>query len=416
VSPAKPSLDLLRSLTGEHVLRALMTEPRLTRAEIAARTGISKPTVGESVRRLTEAGLLYDTGERTTGRGRIGTYYALAADLGVALVLGIAPDGVVAEALDAHGQVVAREAEAVGHPAKPDEVVRALRAAAERAVAGSPGPARLAVVNAADPVDRSSGRLMHLPDAPFLVGELSPVEVLSPLVAGPVTVDNDVNWAARAERAAAAPGEPEDFAYLYLGEGLGCAIVADGEVRRGAGGLAGETAHVLTCGPGGRAVTFTEVFAELQLRRPSSTAIDVPALLSAVDTGGDPATGVLATLADAVCGVLAAVVALTDPQFVVVGGTWGTCPVVLQAVSDRSGRLPRSALVRAASVTSEPSLTGARPQALRDLRAVILTQGSARPAAARSRLVSHEVDAHPRHGGAVDVQGNSSSGLPPRRD
>jgi predicted NBD/HSP70 family sugar kinase len=235
------------------------------------------------------------------------------------------------------------------------------------------------VVSAADPVDRGSGRLMHLPDAPFLVGELSPVEVLAPLIAGPVTVDNDVNWAARAERAVADPGELEDFAYLYLGEGLGCAVVADGEVRRGHGGLAGEIAHLLTPGRAGRAVAFTEVFAELHLRRPSSTAIDVPALLSVVESGGDPATGVLATLADAVCGVLAAVVALTDPQVVVVGGAWGTCPVVLQAISDRSGRLPRSALVRAASVTSEPPLTGARHQALRDLRAVVLTQGAARP-------------------------------------
>src|SRR3954465_16002183 len=416
MNPAKPSLELLRSLTDEHVLRALIAERRLTRAEIAARTGISKPTVSESARRLTEAGLLRDTGERTTGRGRVGTYYALAEDLGFALVVGIAPEGVVAEAVDVHGEVIAREVEAVWRPAHPDDVARALRAVAERARRGGSGPARLAVVSAADPVDRGSGRLVHLPNAPFLVGELSPVEVLAPLIAGPVTVDNDGNGAARAERAAGDPGQLEDFAYLYLGEGLGCAVVADGEVRRGAGGLAGAGAHLLTRGPGGPAVTFTEVFAELQLRRPSSTAIDVPALLSAVDTGGDPATGVLATLADAVCGVLAAAVAWPDPQFVVVGGTWGTCPAVLQAVSDRRGRLPRPALVRAASVTSEPSLTGARPQALRALRAVILTQGSARPAAARSRLVSHEVDAHPRHGGAVDVQGNSSSGLPPRRD
>src|SRR4051812_18408677 len=152
MTSAKPSLALLRSLTDEHVLRALIDERRLTRAEIAARTGISKPTVGESVRRLTEAGLLRDTGERTTGRGRIGTYYALAADLGVALVLGIAPDGVVAEAVDVHGQVVAREAEAVGRPAQPDPVAGALRAAAGRALAGSPRPAPAGRGRAADPV------------------------------------------------------------------------------------------------------------------------------------------------------------------------------------------------------------------------------------------------------------------------
>src|SRR6476661_8708021 len=111
MTPVKPSLELLRSLTDEHVLRALTTEPRLTRAEIAARTGISKPTVGESVRRLAQAGVVRDTGERTTGRGRVGTYYGLADDLGTALVVGISPEGVVAEAVDVHAQVVAREVE-----------------------------------------------------------------------------------------------------------------------------------------------------------------------------------------------------------------------------------------------------------------------------------------------------------------
>src|SRR4051812_38330443 len=149
MSPAKPSLELLRSLTDEHVLGALIAERRLTRAEIAARTGISKPTVGESVRRLTEAGLLRDTGERTTGRGRVGTYYALAENLGVALVVGIAPEGVIAEAVDVHGGVVAREVEEVGRPAHPEHAAHALRAAAERALVGA-GPARLAVVSAAD--------------------------------------------------------------------------------------------------------------------------------------------------------------------------------------------------------------------------------------------------------------------------
>ena len=74
------------------------------------------------------------------------------------------------------------------------------------------------------------------------------------MVAGPVTLDNDVTWAARAERAAAAPDRLDDIAHLYLGEGLGCAVAADDELRRGHRGLAGEIAHVLARGPGGRAV------------------------------------------------------------------------------------------------------------------------------------------------------------------
>ena len=78
MAPTKPTLELLRSLSDEHVLRALMAQRRATRAEIAAATGLSKPTVSESVRRLSASGSVVDTGERTTGRGRVGTYYALA--------------------------------------------------------------------------------------------------------------------------------------------------------------------------------------------------------------------------------------------------------------------------------------------------------------------------------------------------
>jgi predicted NBD/HSP70 family sugar kinase len=374
MTPAKPSLELLRSLTDEHVLRALMQERRLTRAEIAARTGISKPTVSESVKRLIQAGLLADTGERTSGRGRIGTYYGLANGLGVALVVGIAPEGIVAETIDVHGQVVAREVEHVQRPARPEQVTRALRTAARRAGAASPGPVRLAVVSAADPVERATGRLVHLPDAPFLLGELSPVHALARVVAGPVVVDNDVNWAARAERSAAAPGALDDFAYLYLGEGLGCAVVADGQVRRGHRGLAGEIAHLLVRGPQGRAVHFTEVFAEVGLRQPQSTAIDVAALLQVVGGDGAQPRRVRAVLAEATGGVLAALVALADPQLVVIGGSWGTYPAFVEALTEQLTRLPRRLPVRAAQTTSEPSLSGARQQATQDLQAAVLAQ------------------------------------------
>jgi len=65
-----------------------MAHERLTRAELATETGISRPTISESVRRLDAADLVRDTGVRTTGRGRVGSYYALAPDLGGALVVG----------------------------------------------------------------------------------------------------------------------------------------------------------------------------------------------------------------------------------------------------------------------------------------------------------------------------------------
>ena len=372
--PAKPSLELLRSLTDEHVLRALMQARRLTRADLATRTGLSKPTVGESVRRLTAAGLLRDTGERTPGgrgRGRVGSYYALAGTIGSALVASIAPDGVVAESVDAFGDTVASAREAIGQ-ARPAPVTAALLGAAAQVQRQAGQTTRLAVVSAADPVERGSGRLVHLSDSPFLLGELNPAEILAPQVGGPVIVDNDVNWAARAEREHGSTGSLDDFAYVFLGEGLGCAIVSDGEVSRGCAGLAGEIAHLVTVGPHGQATRLIEVFGDLGLRRAGSTAIDVDRLLS-VATGQDPqAAGTRQALGQAISGVLAAIVALADPGLVIIGGSWGRHPVVMETISSAFARLPRHVPVRAAELTDQPSLAGARSDAVRRLRSAIV--------------------------------------------
>ena len=375
MDPARPSLELLRSLTDEHVLRALMRQRRLTRAELAAETGISKPTAGESVRRLVDAGLVADTGQRTAGgrgRGRVGSYYALAGGVGVALAVSIAPDGIVAECIDAHGATVARAQETVSRPARPVQAAAALRAAADKARHDAGLTPRLAVVSAADPVDRATGRMVHLPDAPFLLGELDPVQILAPRINGPVTVDNDVNWAAQAERDHARAAAPDDFAYLFLGEGLGCAIISDGRVRRGHAGLAGEVAHLITVGPRGQALPFIEVFSELGLRRTGSTAIDVQRLLTAATGPGPQAAATRHAIGQAVSGVTAAVVALTDPELIVIGGSWGSRPVILENIAAGTARLARTVPVRGAELTDNPSLAGARTDALSRLRSDII--------------------------------------------
>jgi predicted NBD/HSP70 family sugar kinase len=377
VDPAKPSLQLLRSLTDEHVLRALMQRRRLTRAELAAQTGISKPTVGESVRRLAEAGLVADTGQRTAGgrgRGRVGVYYALADGIGAALAVSIAPAGIVAECIDAYGEVVSRAEEQISRSARPEQAAAALRIAAARARTGAGLTPRLAAVSAADPVDRGTGRLIHLPDAPFLVGDLDPVQILASHVDGPVSVDNDVNWAAQAERDHAGAAALDDFAYVFLGEGLGCAVVSDGQVVRGHNGLAGEIAHLITVGPHRQAMPLIEVFGELDLRQAGSTAIDVARLLA---TAAGPQPGAPATrhlIAQAVSGALAAIVALADPELIMIGGPWGSHPAILDAITACTARLRRHVTVRAAELTDNPSLAGARTDALSRLRSDIITR------------------------------------------
>jgi predicted NBD/HSP70 family sugar kinase len=117
---------------------------------------------------------------------------------------------------------------------------------------------------------------------------------------------------------------------------------------------------------------FTDVFADLGLRRAGSTAIDVPTLLTTTSRGPRADTSREA-LARAICDVIAALVALSDPARVIVGGTWGVDRDILTAIETRSRELPRSTAIQTASVRQEPSLTGARKEALEQLRIAITT-------------------------------------------
>ena len=370
----KPSLSLLRQISDETVLRALMDAPRLTRAEIAVATHLSKPTAGESIRRLASVGLVRDTGERTNGRGGVGSYFSIGQNVGVAIAVSIAPEGIVVERINPDGSLTARHVEPIGRPGTPRTVARLLTKAARAALDGiAPTEVRVAVVSAADPVDRDSGALVHLPDAPFLVGRLSPARTLAPLVGGSVMVDNDVNWAARAERdarASATGATLDDFVYLHLGEGLGCAVVSDEEVRRGHSGLTGEVAHLTVAGVDGRAVTFTDVFQQLGLRRAGSTAIDVEALLAAVAGGSSPVESLAAAVGD----VITSAIAFCDPRLIVVGGAWGTAAPVFDAVRARTSALARSVPLERATAGGDSALAGARSTAIAELRADIIAR------------------------------------------
>ena len=56
--PARPTLDLLRAMSDRLVITSLATDGPASRALLAGRTGLSKPTVGQSVSRLVDEGIV----------------------------------------------------------------------------------------------------------------------------------------------------------------------------------------------------------------------------------------------------------------------------------------------------------------------------------------------------------------------
>jgi len=65
-------------------------------------------------------------------------------------------------------------------------------------------------------------------------------------------------------------------------------------------------------------------------------------------------------------------VGLTDPALIIVGGSWGSHPAILDAIAAAAARLPRPIPIQAAALTDEPALTGARTGTLSRLRSAIV--------------------------------------------
>ena len=370
---ALPRLGLLRELTDRHVLQQLLGGTPLTRAEIAARTGISKPTISEAVRRLAAAGLLVESGQQVGKRGPSGLYFRIRAEAAAALAVSVGPDGVRALRYDLTGTTTAQVQRPLEVPTDAGRVGPVLVEAVRAALPAEAHTVRSVTLSVAGPVDQDSGRLVALPDSPFLLGELRPVELLADLLPVRARVDNDVNWAALAEHHEGGAQDLSEFFYAYLGPGIGGASVSRGTVRHGSSGLAGELAHVRTAGPGGRSLRLVECLAAEGLLLPGSPAVDV-ARVAALLAGRTPGDRRLRDrLVRAVAGALASVAALLDPRAVVLAGPWGTAADFAERVATELAELaPVPTPVRAAALGVEASLAGARIMAVQALHDELL--------------------------------------------
>jgi predicted NBD/HSP70 family sugar kinase len=366
-----PSLDLLRQLTDRHVFEELVAEQPLTRAEIAAHTGISKPTISESVRRLLEADIVAESGRQVGKRGPAGTYLTLRPGLAVAMAVSAGPDGVVAQTFDLRNNQLADVTRPVQAPIQASLLEPVILSAARAAADFTAAQIRSCAVSVAAPIDQRTGRPIQLPHAPFLLGELSPRDLLSEVVTGEIAVDNDVNWAALAELREGQGQGLKDFLLCYLGAGIGGAAVVAGAVTHGHRGLAGELAHILTAGPGGRSMSLHECFAAWDLLQPGSDAIDTARVLDVFTGSTESSRRQGDAIATGVAGMLASATALVDPEAILIAGPWGRAPGFVDEVADR---LPAALhpQVRPAALAESAPLTGARLHAVQAARNAVV--------------------------------------------
>ena len=393
--PGTPSL--LRELNDRAALALLLAEGPLTRAQLSERTGVSKVTVSQMLARLEDRGLVMVAGEQAGGRGPNAALYSVVPSSAYVAGLYVEFDQVSAVIANVTGQ---RMADIRVDPNGADDPVRMVRDALGRAceragidfsdlaavVIGSPG--------VLDPGTGAPRIAVNLP-----TWHEGVPEALREVLHTPVLIENDVNLAAMAERAGGAAAGRDDFAFVWLGVGLGLAAVINGEVRRGVGGAAGEIGWMPVHGaplPAGnespskaglqalagghaggecRAAGLSDRPAEHGFAGVTPAEAVRVALADLARDPAGPAAAFMADLAHRVAIGVAAVCVVLDPGLVVLGGAVGQAGGA-ELAALVAAEVPRLCLARPevvpTSVPDEPVLLGAMQAALAQARAGLL--------------------------------------------
>ena len=235
--------ERLRQQNTALLLRSLRDDGSASRAALAARTGLSKATVGTIVQALQDVGALHEDGAvkavRTGHSGRPGRPVVLDGATIVGLGLEVNVDYLVATALDLSGRSVLSLQVTVGTDG---DLLASLGDLAARCHAQLVAEGRrvLGIVVAVPAlVERATGRVVDAPNLGWRDLDLAATVAAAVGDGCPVRVDNDANCAATAEYDHGAARGATDALYLTGTVGLGAGLVVDGAVRRGAHGLAG---------------------------------------------------------------------------------------------------------------------------------------------------------------------------------
>jgi predicted NBD/HSP70 family sugar kinase len=384
--PGTPSL--LRELNDRAALELLLTSGPLTRAQLGAQTGLSKVTASQLLSRLEERGLVTVAGEQAGGRGPNAALYAVVPSSAYVVGLHVERDEVSAGVADVTGAVVAEVSVNPNASRHPVDLVREAVLTACHSAGVSPEALRAFVIGTPGVMNPSTGDLQLAVNLP--TWHEGVLDALRSELGQQVTIENDVNLAAMAERAAGAAADVDDFVLVWIGVGLGLATMLRGRLHRGVGGAAGEIGYLPVPGvPLPQDVTHpaTGAFQSLvggQAILPlgerfgfagATPGAVVQAAVSAAE-GGDRAGAEFVTeLAARVATGVAAISVVLDPGLVVLGGEVGRAGRTLLAsrvAAEVSRICPARPRVVPTAVAGPPVLRGAILAAVDQARADLL--------------------------------------------
>jgi predicted NBD/HSP70 family sugar kinase len=331
--PGTPSL--LRELNDRAALELLLTDGPMTRAQVGERTGLSKVTASQLLSRLEGRGLVEAVGEQAGGPGPNAALYAVVPSIAYVAGLHVEHDEVSAGVADVTGRVVTEIRVDPNGAVNPVELVRGAVAAACVSAGVELSRLRALVIGTPGVLDPQTGDPRLAENLP--AWHEGVLEALRTDLRRPVTIENDVNLAAMAERAVGVAQGIDDFVLIWIGVGLGLATVLGGRLHRGVAGAAGEIGYLPVPGiPLPQDITrpATGAFQSLvgaQAVEPlaagygfsGAAAAAVRSAVAAAESGDERGQAFLGELASRVATGVASVCVVLDPGLVVLGGEVG---------------------------------------------------------------------------------------------
>ncbi|QGN50365.1 ROK family transcriptional regulator [Micromonospora sp. WMMD558] len=233
---------LLRALNDRAALELLLERGPLTRARLGELTGLSKVTASQLVERLEERGLVTRVGEQAGGRGPNAQLYAVRPGSAHVVGVDVGADRVVAACADITGAVIGRVEQSTRDTDDPVGVVHNAVVQVASSAQAQLSSVRRIVLGTPGLVDPGSGDITFAFNLPRWHAGL--LAALREDLHTPVVFENDVNLAAMAEaQSGAAQGVP-DFVLVWVGAGVGLAIMLGGRLHHGTSGAAGEIGYL----------------------------------------------------------------------------------------------------------------------------------------------------------------------------
>ncbi len=234
-------------LVPSAILALLGTRGPTSRADLARTLDLSSAGITQLTKALIARGLVEELDTSPSQGGRPGRLLGLVRSAGSAVGVRITADhvGVTQVSLDGSSTSTHRHDYDPSRPDALDHLAHLLKADIERMDGHLLGVG----VGVPGSVDAQDSGVVSAPTLGWADAQVGPM--LRTRLGLPVLVENDVNTLAVADRLYGAGQQHSTYMVVTIGRGIGCGVVVDGSMYRGAFGGAGEIGHLPVVYSGG---------------------------------------------------------------------------------------------------------------------------------------------------------------------